>query len=1120
MKSIKSVIAMLLVAVMVFSDANLLVFAQDEEVSSVEETNVIIDSGTCGDNATWSLSEDGTLTISGTGETEHYELFYQRYIPWYSYRENIESIVIEEGITGLGNTLFVYCENLTSVSIADSVTYIGVNAFSGCISLKEITIPKGVEEIDSFAFTGCTSMLEYKVAEGNEYFTAINGSLLSKDETRYYNYPIGVAAEEYVIPSTVTEIMPYAFSEAVNLKRVTFPQGLKTIGDEAFWSCYSLEAIELFEGLEYIGGGVFQECRSLASIILPSGITHIGAMVFQNTPFANNLQNWENNVLYYNEYLLSGTYMYTDEEEDIFEYSSFEGDLIVQDDTVLIAQEAFSFCDVTSVSFPDTLQYICYGAFYGTLIASVELTGAVSLEEQVFYYCENLETVALNSGITHLGYEIFGETPYVDDSNNYTDGILYHNGYVLTYNSSLASNVELSDDTVLIADNAFAEATISDITLPASVKYVGNEAFVNCSQLKEVTIPETVEEIGNYAYGYTKKYDSTIEEYVYTLNTTFTIKGYDNTSAQEYAEANGINFESLSEKETTPPVELGAPENVSTTFVGQNNATITWDAVEGADGYHIYYKTSLESSYNEVAETTTETSFTYSDLTDNVSYDIKVVPYILVGDVVVESDNYAEISFTTLRKLDAPVNAITTQVSYDNATITWEAVEGADGYHIYYKTSSETSYNEAVETTTETNFTYSNLADNVSYDIKIVPYFLNGDTVIESDNYAEISFTTLRKLDAPEHVTATLTGHNDATVTWDKVEGADGYHIYYKKSSADEYNTTFKTTTETSCKYSNLAANTSYDIKVVPYMESENGVLESPNSTVVKLTTLRDLAAPTVTVALTAHDDVKVSWKSVSYAEGYYVYYKTSSESSYSSYKITTGTSITIKDLDDNAKYTFKVIPYGLSGSTKIKSDNYTTKTISTLRNLKAPTVTVKLTGHDDVKVSWKAVSYAEGYYVYYKKASASSYKSYKTTTGTSVTIKGLSANTSYNFKVVPYGLSGSTKIKSDNSTTKTIKTLRDLAKPSKLTLTASSKTKIKASWSKVSYAEGYYVYYKKSSASSYKLYKTTTGTSITISGLTKNTKYTIKIVPYGISNSSKVLSDNYITKSVTTKKK
>lgn len=502
------------------------------------------DENYCGENTTWNYV-DGILTISGTGVTNDYKLFYQANIPWYSYMSQIKSVVVEEGVTGLGNTLFVDCINLTSVTLADSVKSIGVNTFSGCESLEEFTVTKGIEFIDSFAFTNCTSMVNYKVDEENEFFICEDGSLLSKDKTKFYNYPIGRSDEEYTIPDTVTVIMPYAFSKAVNLKTVNFPEGLLKIDDEAFYGCTSLESVKLYEGLKILNGGVFQECSSLSSIDLPDGITHIGGLVLGGTAFSNDFSNWENNVLYCKNYLLSGTYMYMDEEKDIFEFSDFEGDLTVKDGTVLIAQEAFSFCDVTSVSFPDSLKYLCYGAFYGTQISGAELTGACVLEDQVFYDCEKFNLLKLNSGIISIGFDIAGETPYWTNVENYTDGLLYNNGYVLDYNSSLGATPALNDDTVLIATNAFESSKISDINIPGSLKYIGNEAFINCSYLSSVTIPESVEKIGEYAYGYSKTYNSGKEEYVYTVKSNVTIKGYNNTVASEYAAENGITFEAF-----------------------------------------------------------------------------------------------------------------------------------------------------------------------------------------------------------------------------------------------------------------------------------------------------------------------------------------------------------------------------------------------------------------------------------------------------------------------------------------------------------------------------------------------------------------------------------------------
>lgn len=94
------------------------------------------ESGTCGDNLTWTLDNNGTLTISGTGDMEDYSYSYD--VPWYSPRLLIESVVIENGVTSIGSNAFYYCSSLTSVTIPDSVTSIGEYAFHNCINLKNV----------------------------------------------------------------------------------------------------------------------------------------------------------------------------------------------------------------------------------------------------------------------------------------------------------------------------------------------------------------------------------------------------------------------------------------------------------------------------------------------------------------------------------------------------------------------------------------------------------------------------------------------------------------------------------------------------------------------------------------------------------------------------------------------------------------------------------------------------------------------------------------------------------------------------------------------------------------------------------------------------------------------
>ena len=133
----------LLVCVLILGNLPVLALAQE-----ADET--VIASGTCGaqgDNLTWVLTDNGVLTISGSGKMASYTD--TSVSPWYSHRTKITSVVIEDGVTSLGNYAFYACYKLASVSIPDGVTSIGSDAFSGCSSLASVSIPDGVTSIES-----------------------------------------------------------------------------------------------------------------------------------------------------------------------------------------------------------------------------------------------------------------------------------------------------------------------------------------------------------------------------------------------------------------------------------------------------------------------------------------------------------------------------------------------------------------------------------------------------------------------------------------------------------------------------------------------------------------------------------------------------------------------------------------------------------------------------------------------------------------------------------------------------------------------------------------------------------------------------------------------------------
>lgn len=240
-------------------------------------------SGTCGENVTWTLDDDGILTISGTGEMEVLAFSTP---PW---GRSFDKVIIEDGITSIaptafngsimteieiadsvtsiGNFAFLSCENLTEITLPKNLTEISLYAFCYCYSLGNINIPASVTAIGNGAFFGCDSMTEIIVEEGSESFTAVDGVLYAKDMSRLVSYPTGKADTDYTIADGVTEIIGGSFGSNDNLVNVVIPDTVTTITEGAFDSCSKIEEIILPESVTYIDEYVFRGCESLKSVV-------------------------------------------------------------------------------------------------------------------------------------------------------------------------------------------------------------------------------------------------------------------------------------------------------------------------------------------------------------------------------------------------------------------------------------------------------------------------------------------------------------------------------------------------------------------------------------------------------------------------------------------------------------------------------------------------------------------------------------------------------------------------------------------------------------------------------------------------------------------------------------
>ena len=261
-------------------------------VSAAEAT-----SGECGkqgDNLTWTLDEAGTLTISGTGEMADWG--YSTRSPWYD-NSDIKQVIINEGVTSIGDHPFDFCEKITSITIPNSVTRIGAALCYSFSALDSVTIPAGVTSISEYAFMS-DSLSEINVDEGNINYSSIDGVLFDKDQTILIQYPASSKVETYEIPEGVTSIEQSAFSPSWGLTSVTIPDSVTSIFSSAFAGNYDLEYFNVApENPNYssIDGVLFNKDQttlvkyppgnSSETYVVPDGVSIISSWAFYHSHY-------------------------------------------------------------------------------------------------------------------------------------------------------------------------------------------------------------------------------------------------------------------------------------------------------------------------------------------------------------------------------------------------------------------------------------------------------------------------------------------------------------------------------------------------------------------------------------------------------------------------------------------------------------------------------------------------------------------------------------------------------------------------------------------------------------------------------------------------------------------
>ena len=519
-------------------------------LSNSHASTIISKTGT--DGITWTLDSSGTLTLSGSGAMSDIESGYAdgtgycpvdwtdedkyEHMKWhYNYKNSIKKIVVEDGITRIGQYAFYGCNNVTSISIPsgvevgayafasctsltsasipDSVTFVGLSwningtcyAFKDCTQLKTLVIGKNVNLSTQAAFMDCTSLSDLTIGRGTvisstafKNDSAIKTLTIDTDTDWAYNAfqwcpnirtvnITGSGSFDCVVYDG-NGYRPWAYSDKVSTVNVA--EGVTGL-DQGLFYCANPSAITqvtLPSTLTTIGRLCFYNSTKLQSITIPRSVTNIGTDAFGNV----------NATFYVYENSYADTHLTNLGKTVSYIQSSDPGET---GDSGTNGEITWTLNDEGLLVISGRGKVPGFGADYfkTKVIDLIIEDGITSIEDSAFWDFRILKSVTLPNSITSIGEQAFSGC-YSLKSITLPNGITSIEERTFGGCDSLTS-VTLPNGITSIGEYAFAGCTsLKSITLPNSITSIGERAFEACWSIKSITLPPSVTSIGVYAF--------------------------------------------------------------------------------------------------------------------------------------------------------------------------------------------------------------------------------------------------------------------------------------------------------------------------------------------------------------------------------------------------------------------------------------------------------------------------------------------------------------------------------------------------------------------------------------------------------------------------------------------
>lgn len=362
----------------------------------------------------------------------------------YINNENLEEVIIKEGMTHIGERAFENCKNLKKITLPSSLQYIGPGAFIGCENLEEIVLPKGIKKIPYRCFADCKKLKRIIIPD-------------SVKEIEWAAFTGCQSLEEITIPDSVTTLDKQVFLNCKKLKKVNLPDNYTSLPDEFFRNCPNLN-IELSPKIKKLGARVFERCYKQQQF--PENVTSFGEYCFKNCRGLTTVK-LNSDVQNLSDGIFDGC---TNLEEITTENQN----------KIFVGKKAFRNCKSLK-SIPSFIE---------------------NYNDRLFENCEGLEEITPIS--KEIPFACFRGCTNLKKINN-LEKLERIDSYAFSGCKSLES-ITLSNIFEVKAESFSNCTNLKEVNLPIGLRKIGARAFFNCRNLQEIALPDTIERIDKEAF--------------------------------------------------------------------------------------------------------------------------------------------------------------------------------------------------------------------------------------------------------------------------------------------------------------------------------------------------------------------------------------------------------------------------------------------------------------------------------------------------------------------------------------------------------------------------------------------------------------------------------------------